>query len=119
MDYLDTYALIEVGNNNPNYGFIYQSDYRVCDIILSELYWVLLREGKEDEAKRWLKKLHEFSETTYLSILIEAVKFRSENKSLNLSFPDAVGYIHSRSKGGAFVTGDKGFEKLPHVKYIK
>ncbi len=119
LNYLDTYALFEIGRDNPRYAFVFRFDFRVCDIILSEFYWVLLREGRDQEAENWLGRIRSFSESTPLPLLIEAVKFRSENKSLNLSFPDAVGYIHAKANHGTFVTGDKSFEKLPHVKYVK
>lgn len=119
MNFLDTYALVEIGLDNPSYRAVLQNDFRVCDIILAEFYWVLIREGKKGEAEVWLNKLRPHSELTSLEGLIEAVQFRLAHRSANLSFPDAVGYTHARSKNGTFVTGDKSFEKLPHVKYIK
>jgi predicted nucleic acid-binding protein len=119
MNYLDTYALVEIGADSPPYHSIKQSEFRLCDIILAEFYWVLIRDGKKDEAEEWLNRLRPYSEPTPLEVLIEAVQFRLSHRLLNLSFPDVVGYVHAISKNGIFVTGDKGFERLPHVKYVK
>jgi predicted nucleic acid-binding protein len=119
LNYLDTYALVEIGKNNPNYSSISKQDFQVCDVILCEFYGVTLRDFGKEKADEWFTRLSPYSESTTLPILIEAVRFRQENKPLNLSFWDVVGYMHARSKNGVFVTGDKGFEKLPHVKYIK
>ncbi len=118
MNYLDTYALIEIGLDNPNYRSTREEDFRVCDVTLAEFHFVNLREGKKD-AEEWTMKIRPHSEPTSLDWMIEAVEFRAAHRSLNLSFPDVVGYIHARKNNGVFVTGDKAFEKLPHVKYVK
>ena len=119
MNYLDTYALFEIGRDNPDYDSIANSEFKICDITLAEFYGVLLLEGRKNEADYFLQKLQTRSESTPLFLLIEAVQFRYGKKSLNFSFPDAVGYVHARSNGGTFVTGDKSFKKLAHVKYVK
>lgn len=119
MNYLDTYALIEIGLDNPAYASIKKDDFLVCDTILAEFYWVFIREGKKSEADEWVSRLRPYSESTPLDILLDAVEFRLSHRALNFSFPDAVGYIHAKSNHGTFVTGDKSFEKLPHVKYVK
>lgn len=95
------------------------SDFKICDITLSEFYGVVLREQGVEKADYWLNKLKPVSEPSDLTIFVDSVRYRFENKSLNLSFPDAAGYIHAKKNHGTFVTGDKSFEKLPHVKYVK
>ena len=119
MFYLDTYALMEIDKGNPNYSSLRSAEFKICDITLCEFYGVVLREQGRWKADDWLNKLSPFSESSNLLVLTESVRYRSENKSLNLSFPDAVGYVHSKTNHGTFVTGDKSFEKLPHVKYVK
>ena len=54
-----------------------------------------------------------------LKILINAMKFRRENKSQNFSFFDCVGYLYAKEVNVKFVTGDKEFRNLPHVEFIK
>ncbi len=110
---------MEINKKNPHYVEIKSTPFKVCDITLSEFYGVVLREQGLQRADYWLDNLKPFSEPTSLELLTGAIRFRHENKSLNLSFPDAVGYIHSKTNHGTFVTGDKSFEKLTHVKYIK
>ncbi len=43
----------------------------------------------------------------------------AENKKLNLSYVDVVGYILSKRLGVGFLTGDEGFKHLDNVIFIK
>ncbi len=116
---LDTYALVEIKLGNPNYEFIMKSNFIIADITLAEFYSVLLREENEQTANYWIKKLEYNSRSVSREILIEAVKFRHENKKTNISFYDAVGYIFSLKHNCVFVTGDKEFKNFEKVEFIK
>ena len=119
MQYLDTYALMEIKNESPSYARVTNFSFLVSDMTLIEFHAVLLRDKDQSEADYWVRKFLPFVETTSLEEKLEANRFKRKNKGLNLSFYDAVGYIHSLQNHGQFVTGDKAFEKLPHVNYIK
>jgi predicted nucleic acid-binding protein len=116
---LDTYALMEIMNGNPKFILFLNSDFVISDITLAEFYGVLLREQGEEIAEKWFNDLESFSESPTLYILIEGVKFRYKNKHKNFSFPDAVGYIFAKENNFTFVTGDKEFEGLESVEFIK
>ncbi len=116
---LDTYALIEIKLGNPKFIIYGKYDFIITDITLAEFYSVILREEGEEKADYWVKKLEKYSVNVEKEILIEAVKFRQKHKKSNISFFDAVGYIFSLKKGYKFVTGDKEFEKLNNVEFIK
>ena len=49
----------------------------------------------------------------------EAMLFRVSNKHKNLSYIDCVGYILSKKLGINFLTGDKKFENLDNVEFVK
>ncbi len=119
MLYLDTYALMEIYRGNESYLSLLENSYIVCELTLCEYYAVLFREEGEKVAQAWYDKFIPFVQPTPLSVLRDGIMYRMENKVLNLSLFDAIGYQHALSKHGAFVTGDKSFEKLPHVKYVK
>ena len=119
MFFLDTYALVEIGKKNLAYESIAKSPFHLCDIILCEFFGIILREYNPELAEQWVAKLSPYASPTPFPILLEAVKFRRKNRNLNLSFFDAVGYMHAVKNNGIFVTGDKAFENMPHVKYIK
>ncbi len=116
---LDTYALVEISKANPGFENYLESDFVITDITIAEFYLVLLREEGEKVADYWFKKLQAYCESVNKETLIEAVKFRHQNKKRNLSFFDAVGYIFSLKNNYKFVTGDKEFENLVNVEFRK
>ena len=116
---LDTYALMEIYLGNEKFAGYLNVEFVINDLTLAEFYGVLLKEYGEGEAELWFKKLERYSVQVSKKILIEAVKFRHTNKKQNISFFDAVGYIFSLNNRYIFVTGDKEFEKLPGVEFVK
>ncbi len=116
---LDTYALIEIKLGNPKFKDYADFNFVIPDLTLAEFYSVIFREEGEEIADYWFKKIEKYSISVEKEILIEAVKFRQKHKKSNLSFFDAVGYIFSLKKGYKFVTGDKEFEKLKGVEFVK
>ena len=116
---LDTYALVEIYKSNPKFSNYLSSDFIINDLTLSEFYLFLLREKDEKTADFWLKKLEVYSISVNRDILIEAIKFKYKNRNIKISFFDAVSYIFSIKNDYLFVTGDKEFENLPHVEFIK
>ncbi len=116
---LDTYALMEIMNENSKFANYLNSNFVIADMTLAEFYGVILREHGEEKADFWKKKLESYAEQVSLLILKEAVKFRYKNKEKNLSWVDAIGYVFAKQNNHLFVTGDKEFEDLEGVEYIK
>ena len=100
---LDTYALIEIAKGNPKFMEYLDINFVTTDLNLAELYSVILREEGSKNADFWFKKLEPYSVPVDKLILIEAVKFRRENKKQNISFFDAVGYIFALANKYIFV----------------
>ena len=48
-----------------------------------------------------------------------AMKFRLANKKKKLSYADCIGYQLAKEHGLKFLTGDKEFENLPNVEFVK
>ena len=119
MRCLDTYALAEISKGNPKFSKYMDEDFVIADITLAEFYGIILREYDERTADYWLKKLSPYSKQVSKEILIEAIKFRNENKKKNLSFFDCVGYIFAVKNKFKFLTGDKEFENLADVEFVK
>ena len=116
---LDTYALIEIHNNNPNFLSILNKDFVITDLTMAEFYGIILREYNEKTANYLFRKFEAYLKQVEMTTLIKAVKFRYENKKQNLSFFDYVGYIFAVENNMKFVTGDKQFEERENVEYIK
>lgn len=119
MKCLDTYALVEIHNENPNFIHYLKEEFIISDITMAEFYSVLLRDYNEKTADYLLKKFEGYIAHTNLNTLIKAIKFRHKNKKQNFSFFDCVGYIFAVEKNMKFVTGDKEFKNLPHVEFVK
>jgi hypothetical protein len=116
---LDTYALMEISFGNPNFSSYVNENFVITDLTLVEFYGVLLREQNIQTANYWFKKLKDISVPVGKEILKEAVKFRYDHRKQDISFFDAAGYIFSVVNNILFVTGDKEFEGLPNVEFVK
>ncbi len=116
---LDTYALMEISQQNPEFEVYLDSDFVITEITLAEFYGVILGEYDEKTAEYWFRKLEGYAVSVSREILKEAVKFKHENRKVNISFFDAVGYVFSLANGCHFVTGDKEFKGLKNVEFKK
>ena len=114
---LDTYALMEISQQNPEFEVYLDSDFVITEITLAEFYGVILKDYDGKTAEYWFRKLEGYAVAVGKEILKEAVKFRYENKKKNISFFDAVGYMFSLLNGYLFVTGDKEFKGLKNVEF--
>jgi predicted nucleic acid-binding protein len=116
---LDTYALIEIYLENEKFSKYLEIEFVITDLTLAEFFGVMLRNYGEEEADFWFKKLEKYSVPADKDILKEAVKFRKKYKKQRVSFFDAVGYIFSVKNQYIFVTGDKEFENMIGVEFVK
>jgi predicted nucleic acid-binding protein len=115
---LDTYALVALHNNAPEYKQILDEEKVITSMTLAEFYGVLLRQHDTKTAEHWWRKLLPFCVDVDRETLREAVTLRETNRKNRLSFFDCVGYIHARKHGMRFVTGDKEFRGREGVLFI-
>tara|TARA_B100000315_G_scaffold260633_1_gene323588 strand:+ start:9213 stop:9575 length:363 start_codon:yes stop_codon:yes gene_type:complete len=116
---LDTYALVELAKDNPKFTHYNKREFVTTDITLAEFYNIMMRDFNEQTADYWFKKISPNSKFVSKEILIEAVKFRRQNKEKNLSFFDCVGYVYTKISKLRFLTGDKEFEGMSNVEFVK
>lgn len=116
---LDTYALVEIANENPAFAEYVNVDFVITDLTMAEFFTVLLREEDEKVASYWFKKLKPYCVRFDVDVLVEAVKFRWAHRKQGISFFDAVGYLFALKNGMRFVTGDKEFEDFVGVEFRK
>lgn len=117
--FFDSYAIIEIIKENPNY-MPYLSEEAILTIFnLAEIYWSALLDYNEEKANTilntYIKAVVEIDDDT----LKEAIKFRKEHKKQDLSYTDCIGYIFAKRKNLKFLTGDSKFEHLPFVEFVK
>ena len=117
--FFDTYAIIEIVKENKNYKAYFDKEIITSILNIGELYYALLKDFDEKTAIFWLSKLRDYSLSVDLDVVVKAMKFKFKNKDRNFSFIDCVGYVLARANGFIFLTGDKEFEGLDGVEFVK
>ncbi len=117
--FFDTYAIFEILKGNKNY-----EKYRKCRIIttklnLFELYFGLLKEVDEETASINLKKYYEFIIDFDEEVIKKASSIKLQLNKRDVSMTDCIGYALAMKIGVKFLTGDKEFENLNNVEFVK
>ncbi len=115
---LDTYALIEIIKGNSNYTTCAKRITNHTSLFnLYKLYYIFLRDYDEEKAKRYFDYFKKMVlEIEDIDIFL-ASSIKKEHK--HLSYADCIGYAVAINRSMLFVTGDKEFEKLHGVEFIK
>jgi len=118
--FFDTYALYEIIHGNKNYEK-YEKEISILTtkLNLMELHYLLLRLYGEERANLTYDRLLIYIKEISDEIIKEANKFRLLFKRRKLSYIDCVGYILAKYNGVKFLTGDKQFEDLENVEFVK
>ncbi|MBS3096016.1 PIN domain-containing protein [Candidatus Woesearchaeota archaeon] len=116
--FFDTYAIIEIIEENKNYEKYKEDDIITSVLNVGELYYSLLKKNVE-AAETWHEKLKQSALLVDAEIIKSAMKFKFENKTKKFSFIDCVGYVIAKERGLRFLTGDEGFENFDNVEFVK
>ena len=118
--FFDTYAFYEVIVGNQSY-LPFTKDVKIVttQLNLMELYYQLLAIYTKSDAVNFFKRYEEFIVPVSNEIIIEAMDFRKQNYKQNLSYVDCIGYAIAKKMGVPFLTGDKQFEDMSNVKFVK
>ncbi len=117
--FFDTYALVEIVKGNENYGNFAELSFTTTTLNLSEFYFYLLSNLKEEKANETLKKFKFAFVEINEDIAKEAAKFRKANYKRELSYIDCIGYVLAKNMEFKFLTGDDFFEKMENVEFVK
>ena len=115
----DTFAMIELIKNNSKFVKYLSMQSATSSLNLMELYFNILRFSDEKNADRQLVEWSYFSKPIPERIMKEAMKFKLQHKKQRLSYIDCMGYVFAVMNGMKFLTGDKQFEGLPHVEFVR
>ncbi|MBW2974101.1 PIN domain-containing protein [Candidatus Woesearchaeota archaeon] len=118
--FFDTYAFFEIIEGNENYRK-YSKDIIMITtkLNLMELHYGLMVEYGKEIADIYYDVLVRFVAEIDDWTIKEANVFRSEYNKRDLSYVDCIGYVIARSKNIRFLTGDKQFEDLENVEFVK
>ena len=118
--FFDTYSFYEIIVGNLRY-LPYTKDVKIVttQLNLMELYYQLLKRYRKEDALHFFKKYEELVIPISNSVIIEAMDFRKEHYKQNISYVDCLGYIIARKMKIPFLTGDRQFEGMDNVEFVK
>ena len=117
--FFDSYAILEIIKGNKNYSK-FQDETIVSTVLnISEIYYALLLKFGEENSINLINKINFKIIEIPKEIAIEASIFRYKNKKLDLSYIDCIGYILSLKNNIKFLTGDRQFETMDNVEFVK
>lgn len=116
----DTYAIAEFISGNPKFAKFSQEPVTITLFNLAEIFWIALREYEEEKAEEIYKNYRQCVVEVDDNIIKEAIKFRKKvYKRKKISYADAIGYVYALKHKMKFLTGDKEFEGLDNVEFVK
>lgn len=117
--FLDSYALIEMVKGNPKYEKYLDFEFFTSVFNLYEFYFSLLKDFNEQTANKYFYEFKKRVISVKDENIFAASKFKLENKKKCLSYADCIGYAMSLNLNVKFLTGDKEFEGLDNVEFVK
>jgi len=119
--FFDTYAIIKYLQGDKKFHKYFKKGGILTRLNLMELYFRMLREYGEKEAERIYAAFSIYLADYDENSMKEAMKFRLKMQLLgrDISYSDAIGYQLSLKHKIRFLTGDKEFEGIDNVEFVK
>jgi len=118
--FFDTYALYEIALGGENYSN-YKSGISIITTLMNlyELYYRLVQEKFLAESEIFFQKFLPDCVEIKPEYVKEAATFRLQNKKLDLSYIDTLGYVIAKKHNAKFLTGDEKFKNMDNVEFVK
>ena len=119
--FFDTYALIEISNQNPKYRnyTINPIEAGITIFNIMELHFYYLKNFGNEEVEKIYGLVSPLLISTDDDIIKDANKFKLANLKKRFSFADCIGYITALKINAKFVTGDYAFKNFENVEFVK
>ncbi|MFH1587853.1 MAG: PIN domain-containing protein [Candidatus Diapherotrites archaeon] len=117
--FLDSYAIIEIIKENQNYKPFKEAVAVTGKANLIEVAYSLLQDFQKETALIILGSLKIKTLEIEDNQITKIAVFKKEHAKKKFSYIDCIGYILAKENGIAFVTGDKEFEGMPNVEFVK
>jgi len=118
--FYDSYAVLAYLSDSPGYAAYFEKNTGVLTRLnLMEIHYAILREHGARAAHEVLEAYSTREVEFSLQDIEAAMKLRYELRDLELSYADALGYQIAKKEGMKFLTGDRAFEKLPGVEFVR
>lgn len=117
--FLDSYAIIEIVKNNKKYEkFKYTTNF-IGIMNLLEVHYNINKDFGIIVADSVIEKLKEVVVDININDIKEASRFRFKHIKKKFSFIDCLGYVMAKNRKYVFVTGDKEFDGIDNVEFVK
>lgn len=117
--FFDSYAIIEIIKNNPNYEKFKEEVIITNAFNIAEVHYFFMENASEIESDRIIRELNIELLQIDREAAIQASKMRFKNKRLKLSYADCLGYVTSQKNNIMFLTGDDAFKEMENVEFVK
>ena len=117
--FFDSYAIVEIIKGSENYKHYVNATVLTTKLNLFEVFYGLLRDIGEKEAQAFIEAYYECVIDFDKSVIKNAAALRLQYRKRNLSMTDCIGYCIAKRWGVPFLTGDKEFEQMENVEYVK
>ncbi len=120
--FYDSYAVMAYLSDNPNYrAFFEENDGVLTKLNLIEISYRTMELHGEEAAAQVAKLFAKYVVDFGVADIVGSMKLRLKlkRKGRNISYADAVGYYLALKNKLKFLTGDREFEDLENVEYVK
>lgn len=118
----DSYAFFEHVGGNPRYKQVFQErDVVTTALNVLEVYHVLRRQLAPQVALRHAQACFSYITDVPRDTVFAAAVFKEDmvRRKRNCSYIDAWGYSSARALGRRFLTGDRAFDGIAQVEFVK
>ncbi|HLD15107.1 MAG TPA: PIN domain-containing protein [Candidatus Nanoarchaeia archaeon] len=118
--FFDTYAFCEMLKGSVNYE-PYSKGIKIITtkLNLMEFHYFLLLNYDKETADRYYDYFAKFTIAIEDEAIKKASEIRMTFKHKKLSYIDCLGYVIASFNGVRFLTGDKQFEGMDNVEFVK
>ncbi|OFV67264.1 MAG: twitching motility protein PilT [Candidatus Syntrophoarchaeum caldarius] len=120
--FADTYALVEILKGSSGYKNYSDRSLITTEFNIFELTYALFRDFGSDTMDM-LRLVRDEIEIAYAEdrdyIKASELRLLTNKESKNLSLIDCLGYVYAKRHRIKFLTGDREFEYMENVEYVK
>lgn len=118
--FFDSSILVDYFKGNHRAAKIIDENEGVSTILnVLEVAYIISRDFSEEAGKAVTKRLYDLLVIPTRNDVDEAVAFRLQNRKLDFSYADALGYAYAKRRNITFLTGDKAFKGMPNVEFTE
>lgn len=117
--FFDSYALFEIYSGSEAYKKYKNKICVTSKLNLYEIYLIILRNGDRVGAEKVLANYYQFASDFNENVIKDAAEMKIKMSKRDVSMTDCIGYALARQLGIKFLTGDKEFESLDNVEFVK